>query len=127
MDNDQSHISTQTFGTIPYMPPELLADGRMTRAVDVYSFGIISAPPRRRCGRTPSPTVALPCLCALHCRMHWLWPPHSTGGCLMTAVRAVAVWQMYSGLSPYSGWALAQVCCPSGDLCVFADPSCAGG
>ena len=43
MDNDQSHISTQTFGTIPYMPPELLADGRMTRAVDVYSFGIISA------------------------------------------------------------------------------------
>ena len=43
MDNDQSHISTQTFGTIPYMPPELLADGRMTRAVDVYSFGVISA------------------------------------------------------------------------------------
>jgi serine/threonine protein kinase len=37
----RSHVSTQTFGTIPYMPAELLVTGRLTKAVDVYSFGII--------------------------------------------------------------------------------------
>ena len=38
-----THLSTQSFGTVPYMPPELLSQGRMTKAVDVYSFGMLSA------------------------------------------------------------------------------------
>ena len=38
-----SHVSTQSFGTVPYMPPELLSQGRMTTKVDVYSFAILSA------------------------------------------------------------------------------------
>lgn len=37
----RTHLSTRTFGTIPYMPAELLNTGRLTKAVDVYSFGII--------------------------------------------------------------------------------------
>eukprot|EP00884_Botryococcus_braunii_P009547 jgi/Botrbrau1/18594/Bobra.0367s0036.1 len=37
----RSHVSTQTFGTIPYMPAEFLITGRLTKAVDVYSFGMI--------------------------------------------------------------------------------------
>jgi len=66
MDNDQSHISTQTFGTIPYMPPELLADGRMTRAVDVYSFGIISARPAFRLRLHPVRSVrCMECRCVI--------------------------------------------------------------
>jgi len=40
-----SHVSTQSFGTVPYMPPELLSHGRMTTKVDVYSFAILSANP----------------------------------------------------------------------------------
>ncbi len=43
LDAHATHISTQSFGTVPYMPPELLSQGRMTKAVDVYSFGMLSA------------------------------------------------------------------------------------
>lgn len=35
LDLNRSHLSTKSFGTIPYMPPELLADGRMSRKSDV--------------------------------------------------------------------------------------------
>jgi len=43
LDLNVTHLSTQSFGTVPYMPPELLSQGRMTKAVDVYSFGMLSA------------------------------------------------------------------------------------
>lgn len=39
---DASHLTTQTHGTVSYMPPELLRDGVMSRSADVYSFGILS-------------------------------------------------------------------------------------
>ena len=42
LDMDMTHISTHTYGTISYMPPELLSQGKMTRAADVYSFGMLS-------------------------------------------------------------------------------------
>lgn len=35
LDLNRSHLSTKSFGTIPYMPPELLADGHMSRKSDV--------------------------------------------------------------------------------------------
>ncbi|KAL3133428.1 hypothetical protein ABBQ38_007295 [Trebouxia sp. C0009 RCD-2024] len=41
LDLDMTHISTHTYGTISYMPPELLSQGKMTRACDVYSFGML--------------------------------------------------------------------------------------
>jgi len=34
-------ISTKTYGTVTYMPPEMLSQSRLTRAVDVYSFGVL--------------------------------------------------------------------------------------
>ena len=37
----QTHVSTATHGTISYMPAELLRDGRLTGAVDAYSFAIL--------------------------------------------------------------------------------------
>ena len=45
LDLDMTHISTHTYGTISYMPPELLSQGKMTRACDVYSFGMLSESP----------------------------------------------------------------------------------
>ncbi|CAD7700036.1 unnamed protein product [Ostreobium quekettii] len=39
--NNGTHIETFTCGTVRYMPPELLRDGLMTPAVDVYSFGML--------------------------------------------------------------------------------------
>lgn len=44
LELNATHVSTQSFGTVPYMPPELLSQGRMTKAVDVYSFAVLSAP-----------------------------------------------------------------------------------
>lgn len=41
LDLNKSHVSTKSFGTIPFMSPELLSSGRMSRANDVFSFGII--------------------------------------------------------------------------------------
>jgi serine/threonine protein kinase len=42
LDLNSTHVSTQSIGTVPYMPPELLATGRMSKAVDVSSlrFGV---------------------------------------------------------------------------------------
>ena len=38
---NNTHIETFTCGTVRYMPPELLKDGLMTPAVDVYSYGMM--------------------------------------------------------------------------------------
>ena len=34
-------MSTQTHGTLAYQPAELLQEGRLTKAADVHSFGMI--------------------------------------------------------------------------------------
>ena len=36
-----SRIETTTYGTVTHMPPELLSEGKLSRAADVYSFGVI--------------------------------------------------------------------------------------
>ncbi|BDA45748.1 probable mitogen-activated protein kinase kinase kinase 11 at C-terminar half [Coccomyxa sp. Obi] len=36
-----THISTQTYGTVAYMPPELLSNSRLMRSADIYSFGML--------------------------------------------------------------------------------------
>ncbi|CAL5227539.1 g10528 [Coccomyxa viridis] len=36
-----THVSTKTYGTLAYMPAELLQDGKMSRAADVYSYSMI--------------------------------------------------------------------------------------
>ncbi|CAD7698469.1 unnamed protein product, partial [Ostreobium quekettii] len=41
MLNNKTQIETFTCGTVRYMPPELLRDGVMTPAVDVYSYGML--------------------------------------------------------------------------------------
>lgn len=38
---DQTVIKTDTFGTVTHMSPELLLEGRLTAAVDIYSLGVI--------------------------------------------------------------------------------------
>lgn len=42
MQSNQSHLSTRTTGTVTHMPPELLRDGKLCPAGDVYAFGIMS-------------------------------------------------------------------------------------
>lgn len=56
LDLDMTHISTHTYGTISYTPPELLSQGKMTRACDVYSFGMLSKYPGQK-----SLCMLLPC------------------------------------------------------------------
>ncbi|KAK9906630.1 hypothetical protein WJX75_005201 [Coccomyxa subellipsoidea] len=41
LDTNGTHVSTQTYGTLAYQPAELLRDGKLTKAVDIYSFGMI--------------------------------------------------------------------------------------
>eukprot|EP00884_Botryococcus_braunii_P016318 jgi/Botrbrau1/336/Bobra.0022s0290.1 len=41
LGDQASHISTHTYGTISFMPPELVRDARLSKASDVYSFGIM--------------------------------------------------------------------------------------
>ena len=38
---NSTHVSTKTYGTISYMPVEVLKHGKLTRAVDSYSFAIL--------------------------------------------------------------------------------------
>ena len=37
----QTSISTGTYGTVTHMPPELLTTGRLSKAADTYSFGVL--------------------------------------------------------------------------------------
>ncbi|EIE18366.1 kinase-like protein, partial [Coccomyxa subellipsoidea C-169] len=37
----QSRIETKTTGTVNYMPPEVLSDGIVSKAADVYAFGVL--------------------------------------------------------------------------------------
>ena len=72
----QEAISTGTFGTVTHMPPELLTTGRLSKAVDVYAFGVLLW---EMCtGRRPwagRPTASRHCL-----PRSWLasrpWPTH---------------------------------------------------
>ncbi|KAK9826762.1 hypothetical protein WJX81_007239 [Elliptochloris bilobata] len=41
LETNSTHVSTNSYGTVAYMPAEMLKDGKMTKAVDVYSFAII--------------------------------------------------------------------------------------
>lgn len=41
MPPDSTSIRTQTYGTVTHMPPELLNDSLLSKATDVYSFGVI--------------------------------------------------------------------------------------
>ncbi len=36
-----THVSTRTYGTISFMPPELIRDAKLSKAADVYSYGIL--------------------------------------------------------------------------------------
>lgn len=35
------YVRTSTYGTVTHMPPELLREGKVSQAVDVYSFGVL--------------------------------------------------------------------------------------
>ena len=64
LDMDATHISTKTYGTISYMPAELLSQGKLTRSADVYSFAMLS-----ECAATcyhPSTTAFM--VCTMHCQ-----------------------------------------------------------
>ncbi|KAK9808830.1 hypothetical protein WJX72_004554 [[Myrmecia] bisecta] len=37
----QESISTGTYGTVTHMPPELLTTGQLSKATDVYAFGVL--------------------------------------------------------------------------------------
>eukprot|EP00884_Botryococcus_braunii_P017569 jgi/Botrbrau1/4496/Bobra.0220s0029.1 len=43
LEANSAHVSLaeNTYGTVSYMPKELLQDGKMTKQVDIYSFGMI--------------------------------------------------------------------------------------
>lgn len=41
LGDQASHINTHTYGTISFMPPELVRDAKLSKASDVYSFGIL--------------------------------------------------------------------------------------
>ena len=43
LGENKTHLSTNTYGTISYMAPELLREGKLGKPADVYSFGILSA------------------------------------------------------------------------------------
>lgn len=41
LDPAMTHVSTKSYGTLSYMPAEVLKDGRLTPAADVYSFAMM--------------------------------------------------------------------------------------
>lgn len=76
-------IQTKTYGTVTYMPPELLLEGRMTKDCDVYGYGVIVwwVPPPFFCaayaaitiwrGRRCDDALSAPRQCSM--QAHSLW------------------------------------------------------
>lgn len=63
-----THISTQTYGTVAYMPPELLSNSRLTRSADIYSFGVLmwELTSGEVCSPSPLPEAAHACTLDRH-------------------------------------------------------------
>ncbi len=78
LDMDATHISTKTYGTISYMPAELLSQGKLTRSADVYSFAMLSE-------------CAAACSSSQHCSAHGVHNAISVSCCMLThALSSVA-------------------------------------
>ena len=109
LDMNATHVSTQSFGTVPYMPPELLSQGRMTTKVDVYSFAILSAFSLRRTAQVSGfLALCLPfCACQLMPGSISVLP---TIPCVEVHLLS-AVWELITGNVPYSNMAFSQVRC----------------
>ncbi|CAL5221171.1 g3314 [Coccomyxa viridis] len=41
LEHNSTHVSTNTYGTVSYCAPELLKEGKLTKAADVYSFAMM--------------------------------------------------------------------------------------
>jgi len=41
VQSENKSVETETFGTVTHMPPELLCEGRLSKAADVYAFGVL--------------------------------------------------------------------------------------
>lgn len=91
LDLDMTHISTKTYGTISYMPAELLSQGKMTKQADVYSFAMLSKHPHlysmhalMLCIMSTLPTSAPSTLtyttCVLQCSASCQVSPHQHNG-----------------------------------------------
>jgi serine/threonine protein kinase len=59
-----SHVITRTYGTVAYMPPEVLKTGHLARPADVWSMGMLMF--EMYCGEVG----ALSAACALQ-PWHW--------------------------------------------------------
>lgn len=42
LNMEESKVFTEVRGTIGYMDPEYMTNGKLTRASDIYSFGIVA-------------------------------------------------------------------------------------
>ena len=69
LDPAMTHVSTKSYGTLSYMPAEVLKDGRLTPAADVYSFAMMmwelfsSQPLFEGCTMAQVRGTAAPCAC----------------------------------------------------------------
>lgn len=73
----QSHVDTTSYGTPSYAAPELLKEGRLTKAADIYSLGIMgeAAPPPGRPAGPPAHMLRASRLLTPTCRPAPCWPP----------------------------------------------------
>ena len=111
-------IVTKDVGTVCYAAPELLMQGLLTRAADVYSYGARSyAQHRYFCQCHPGPPAAGSCSACAAPVGHCSSPPLCSHTCRLR-LRTVAerdagagsiLWSMWTGQVPWSGFSDAQI------------------
>ena len=62
MEKSADPTDTVTMGTVTHMPQELLMEGKLSPAADVYAFGALAWPPIGTLGRQLGPCC---CLCVM--------------------------------------------------------------
>ncbi|GBF95015.1 hypothetical protein Rsub_07516 [Raphidocelis subcapitata] len=94
---DATHISSAHGGTVTHMSPELLLEGRASRASDVYSYGILLW--ELLTGRRAFDGIAGPLLCIKVAKEQWRpsWPP---GVCAPLRALAEACWSPSAAARP---------------------------
>jgi hypothetical protein len=121
----ETHVSTRTYGTVTHMPAEVLMEGRMSKAADVYSFGAPTRAGGARWGRAACARRGPGVTCAA-----WLAPararalkerartppsyrslrPNPSSSLLLPPPPpGVVLWELFQGHRPYAGMTHGQV------------------
>ena len=122
LDLNKTHVSTQTYGTLPFMPVELLSEGHMGKSADVSTAScllhcVITIVHIAGARHAPQLQCMHTCHACITCWSSWLIAVcdlllDTPGPCGAQVYSfAVVMWSLMTGDQPHHGMNTMQVRC----------------